>query len=68
MSLSITERQELFRYLDNSIDLNPDAKIYSLICEFCRDNNINILLSEIDQLGIEYLIEYINKKEKKNGN
>lgn len=62
MNISITEKQELFKYLDNSIDLNPDAKIYSLICEFCRDNNINILLSDIDKLGYLYLVE-VNSRE-----
>lgn len=75
MSLSITEKEDLFRYIDASFDSNPDAKFYSLIalnckiylliCEFCRDNDIWIILPDIDKLGLEYLTEYINKKEGK---
>lgn len=58
MSLSTTDKKDLFRYIDTSFDLNPDAKIYSLICEFCRDNDIWITLPDIDKIGLEYLIEY----------
>lgn len=64
MSLSTTDKQDLFRYINTSFDLNPDAKIYSLICEFCRDNGINILLSDIDKIGLEYLTEYQNKRNR----
>lgn len=64
MSLSATDKKDLFRYINTGLDFNPDAKIYNLICEFCRDNDISIILPDIDKIGLEYLTEY--KKNNRN--
>lgn len=54
-------RKDLFKFLDDSFDLNPDLKVYSTICQYCRDNAINIRIDEIDKLAFDFLIERANK-------